>query len=99
MTPSQQITVTVLIKTFDGKATEEIQNFHAIVDTVLAEQGCLHYELTQSIHDENHFVLLEKWESMSALEAHLQTPHMKHAIEQAENFRSKLPQIIITKTV
>lgn len=99
MTTSQQITVTVLIETFDGKASEEMQAFQDLVSKVLAEKGCIQYELTQSIHDENQFVLLEKWESMTDLEAHLQTPHMVKAIAQAKAFRSKPPQIIITKTV
>lgn len=99
MVNSQEIAVTVLLETFDGKANEQVQAFHAIVDIVLAEKGCLQYELTQSIDDENQFVLLERWESRADLDAHLQTPHMIQASEQANTFRSKPPQILITKKV
>lgn len=99
MENTQQLAVTVLIETFNGKANEEVQAFQALVEKVLAEKGCIQYELTQSVHDENQFVLLERWASMADLEAHLQTSHMIEAIEQAQQFRLKPPQIIITKTV
>lgn len=99
MSNSQEIAVTVLLETYDGKANEQIQAFHALVDMVLAEKGCLQYELTQSTTDENKFVLLERWASEADLEAHLQTPHMKEAGEQAKNFRSKPAEIMISKTV
>lgn len=99
MSNSQEIAVTVLLETYDGKANEQIQAFHALVDTVLAEKGCLQYEFTQSTTDENKFVLLERWASEADLEAHLQTSHMKTAGEQAKNFRSKPAEIMISKTV
>lgn len=99
MSNAQEICVTVLLETYNGKANQQIQAFHDIVDTVRSETGCLQYELTQSTTNENQFILLERWASMADLEAHLQTPHMKMAGEQAKNFRSKPAEIMISKTV
>lgn len=57
-----------------------------IVDTVRAEKGCCEYRLLgdaatdwekpQRFGDRTLW-MLEKWESIGALRAHLETPHMK----------------------
>ena len=57
-----------------------------ILDTVRAEDGCLEYRLLgDAVTDwekpqrfgERTLWMLEKWSSVSALRAHLETPHMK----------------------
>ena len=40
------------------------------------EEGCLEYTIAADIDDAGRFVILEKWASPAALEAHFATPHM-----------------------
>lgn len=41
------------------------------------EQGCIGYDLHQSITDMNCFVFVERWVTREALSAHMQMPHFK----------------------
>ena len=62
-----------------------IQAFKKITPTVLQEQGCYGYQLLVDAHvdvsyqskDSDLIVMLEKWESIEHLNAHLQTAHMQ----------------------
>ena len=65
---------------------EYIAKTMSIVDTVRAEKGCCEYRLLgDAVTDwekpqrfgDRTLWMLEKWESIDALKAHLQTPHMK----------------------
>jgi len=40
------------------------------------EDGCVFYDLTQSITSPNEFTFVERWATREALEAHMHTPHM-----------------------
>ncbi len=59
--------------------------FHAIVPTVRKENGCVEYAPTVDVDidnpaqilDENVVTIIEKWESVSALQAHLVAAHMQ----------------------
>lgn len=62
-----------------------VNSFQKITPTVLAEEGCFGYELLVN-HDaqvpyqaplENTIVMLEKWQSIKHLDAHLATVHMR----------------------
>jgi quinol monooxygenase YgiN len=53
----------------------------AAAETCIAEtrkeQGCILYDLHESISDPTRFVFVEQWESMDRLMAHSAAPHMK----------------------
>lgn len=59
--------------------------FQKIIPTVLAEDGCHGYEplidhksnASFQTHEPDTIVMLEKWASVTHLEAHLATPHMQ----------------------
>lgn len=40
------------------------------------EEGCISYDLFQSIEDPEKLVFVEKWVSREALSAHARTPHL-----------------------
>ncbi|CAH1660261.1 putative quinol monooxygenase [Chelatococcus asaccharovorans] len=42
-----------------------------------AEPGCVAYQFSVDLDDPGAFFLLELWESEAALEAHMQTPHLR----------------------
>jgi len=79
------IHVIAIITTKRGQRDSVLQTFQANVPAVRAEQGCIEYEATidaapslkfQTEFGPDTFVVVEKWESTAALEAHLAAPHM-----------------------
>ncbi len=79
------IRVLATIELAEGRRDDFLVEFAKIVPLVLEEQGCLEYgpmlDVPTSIGAqagirENAVPVLEQWESVDALEAHLVTPHM-----------------------
>ncbi len=67
-----------------GKRQDFLEIFNANVANVLAEEGCIEYRPTVDVEtglepqviDENMVTVIEKWESVDHLKAHLAAPHM-----------------------
>ena len=69
-----------------GMRDTVLQAFQANVPSVLAEDGCIEYQAVVDFDGagpmqvpvgSDSFVVVEKWQSMAALIAHSQAPHMK----------------------
>lgn len=78
------ITVIATVHCHPGTRDSFLAEFHRIVPLVLEEEGCLEYAPTidaetgignQSL-DDDRIVIVEKWESVETLKAHLVAPHM-----------------------
>ncbi|MEX2672643.1 MAG: putative quinol monooxygenase [Phycisphaeraceae bacterium] len=79
-----------------------LEIFHALVPEVLAEEGCLAYGPTVDVDaglgdvqvgpDENMVTVVEQWESVPHLQAHLAAPHM-------DRFREEAGELIESLTV
>lgn len=67
-----------------GKRQDFLEIFNANVPNVLAEEGCIEYRPTIDVEtglepqviDENMVTVIEKWDSVDHLRAHLAAPHM-----------------------
>ena len=79
------IHVIVTVELVPGKRAEFLDAFHRVVPQVLAEEGCLDYgpaidvetNIGAQISNRDHVVtIIEKWQSLEHLEAHLIAPHM-----------------------
>jgi quinol monooxygenase YgiN len=78
------INVLAAISVKPGKLAEFLDIFKANVPVVLEEKGCIEYfpavdvdsGLPPQVMDENVVTVIEKWESLDALHAHLSAPHM-----------------------
>ena len=79
------IYVIATIEVAAGKRNEFVEAFRANVPNVLAEEGCIEYEPTVDLETElavqpdvrpNTVIIVEKWESLEALNSHLVAPHM-----------------------
>lgn len=53
------------------------------------DKGCIRYELCRDTQDPLHFIMLEEWESMEDLNAHMQSEHFKRIIPQLAPFSDK----------
>ncbi len=86
--------VVVSVRVKEDKLKDYIDLLKGAATTVRKEKGCIQYAPTVDLEtggvlpqtmDKNTVMLLEKWESMEALKAHLATPHM------AEYFKKEKP--------
>lgn len=79
------INVLAIITAKPGQREEILRHFRANMPAVHAEQGCIEYVPVvdaegagriQTPLGPDTFVVVEKWESMAALQAHAAAPHM-----------------------
>lgn len=89
------IFVIASIEVKPGKRDAFLAEFHKNVPNVLAEKGCLEYSPTVDAHTDikaqiarrdNVVTIVEKWESLQALHAHLAAPHMATYRERVKDY-------------
>lgn len=50
--------------------------FKSVIDTTLAEEGCVTYQLNRDAGDPARFIWTEEWTSRDLLDRHLAAPHI-----------------------
>lgn len=85
---NKEIKLAILIEVQPGKASEQIELYNEIRPLVLAEEGCLQYEMSRVAGSDVKFVLLESWVSKESLALHDETSHMKKADAISPSFRA-----------
>jgi quinol monooxygenase YgiN len=80
------IYVIATIQLLEGKRDAFLEEFRKIVPQVRAEKGCLEYGpaidvktpiAAQGPIRDNVVVIMEKWEDIPSLQAHLNAPHVR----------------------
>jgi quinol monooxygenase YgiN len=79
------INVIAALRIKDGRVAEFLEIFKANVPNVLKEKGCIEYAPTVDLatdlavqeKDANVVTIVEKWNSLEDLKAHLVAPHMQ----------------------
>ena len=92
------ITVLASIYVKAGQRDKFLDIFKANVPSVCAENGCISYvpmvdvdsELAPQELDENIVTIVEQWESLEALKAHLVAPHMLKYKNNVKNIVEKV---------
>ena len=87
------INVIASIRVKTGKLSDYLAILKANMPAVRKEKGCIEYvalvdidvKLPPQILDKNIVTILEKWESLEALHAHLGSPHMLDYREKVKN--------------
>ncbi|MDG1894075.1 MAG: putative quinol monooxygenase [Fuerstiella sp.] len=77
-----------------GCRNDFLSEFRKIVPEVLQEQGCIEYgptidtatDLGKQNINEDRVTIVEKWESLDALKAHLVAPHMEAYRPKVKDF-------------
>lgn len=82
------------IEVLPGHRDDFLKEFARLTPLVRAESGCVEYVLTHNLPTtvasqehlgENVFIVVEKWQSLDALQAHLQAPHMAEYRSRVQN--------------
>ncbi|WP_306321418.1 MULTISPECIES: putative quinol monooxygenase [unclassified Streptomyces] len=90
---SQPVMLTIVITTLPGHGQEQIDAYERLAPLVRAEKGCLQYDLHRVTGEPDRFVLIERWDSQEALDAHDATPHMIEADAASPSFRAGPAQV------
>lgn len=53
----------------------------AMLEPTRKEAGCLSYVLLNNLADPTDFTFVEEWADQAAIDAHMQTPHLKALVE------------------
>ena len=59
-----------------GTAEKAVAEARKAVAGTVKEDGCIFYDMHRSINDPDKLVVVERWESRAALDAHMRTPHL-----------------------
>jgi len=95
----QQVTVTARLKVKPGLEDRFRQEFEPVIALTRAEDGCLNYDLHQSIEDPSLFLLHENWASENILNLHLQQPYIRALGAKAEEFLVEPPEVKLWQQV
>jgi quinol monooxygenase YgiN len=89
------IHVLAIITAKPGMRERILEAFRANVDAVRAEAGCVAYEAVVDVRaaapgfaqfGADTFVVVERWASLEALQAHAVAPHMKAYASKVKDF-------------
>jgi quinol monooxygenase YgiN len=92
------IHVLAVITAKPGQRDRILEAFRANVETVRAEDGCLQYEAVVDVAEPapgfarfgpDAFVVVERWASLAALQAHAAAPHMKAYAAKVRDFTAE----------
>ena len=99
------IVVLATIELHPGKRPDFLAEFRQIIPKVRAETGCLEYFPAidtvsglpvQGPAREDVVVVIEKWETVSALETHLVAPHMMEYRPKVKEFVKRVSLQILS---
>ena len=75
------VRLVVTITAAAGKGAELAQAYKARCEECMKEPGCEQFEVFQSALDPDKLVLLERWSSQAALDAHAQLQRQRPALQ------------------
>ncbi len=96
---NQKVTVVARIKAKLGKEAQAKQELLKLLSPTRAEAGCINYDMHQSLDNQAHFLFHENWTNQGALNKHLETPHLKNFLNQADQLLAEPVEITLWKQV
>jgi quinol monooxygenase YgiN len=72
----------------EGKESEAEEAFKALVDPTHAEDGCILYALHRGHDDPRKLAFIERWASKEAIDAHLESDHVKDVLTKVDELFS-----------
>lgn len=94
------IYVVATLRVKPGKLSQLLEAARLVIAGTRKEDGCLFYDLHQSVTDPDQVVFVERWTSREALGKHFEAPHMvPWRATGAECLESRKVEIITPENV
>jgi quinol monooxygenase YgiN len=90
-----EVVVVVQFRARPGRGADAEAAFAEVVPPTHAEDGCVAFAVHRVAGDAERFVLVERWASREALDAHLATPHLAAFRERGGDIWAEPPQITV----
>jgi quinol monooxygenase YgiN len=95
----REVVVVVKAQAKPGKGAELLDAFGELAVATHAEEGCNLYALHRAYDDHDVIVLVERWASREALDAHLASAHMAAFRRDSADLFAEPSQITIVEAV
>lgn len=96
---NSQLTVVAAFKARPGKEEALRIVLQALVAPTLQEEGCLSYDLHESLEDRSQFLFYENWTSRELLDKHLHSSHVQAMLLRKEELCLGAPEITLWEPV
>jgi quinol monooxygenase YgiN len=96
---NENLCLTARLKVKADKVDELKNAALAIVEPSRAEEGCVTYNVHQSLEDETVFIWRESWKSKADLDEHFEKDYVKNFFGVANEVAEEPPQITLTKLI
>jgi quinol monooxygenase YgiN len=96
---TRPVTVIATFQSRPGRGAELRAELARLLAPTRKEAGCLNYDLHASPEDPAKFLFHENWTSQSALDAHLQSPHIKALLPRVDELCVGSPQITLWERI
>ncbi len=91
------LTVVATVTAKQGFEQEVGQILKKLIEPTLKENGCLNYDLHESIETAGVYVFHENWTSKKHLDAHLKTAHIKECQAALEGKTASTELFLLNK--
>ena len=95
----RKVTVFALVKAKPGMEEAVKQELSALVGPTRTEEGCINYDLYQSLDHKGHFRFYENWTSKELLDRHLRSAHVQRFMAKADGLLAEPPEITLWEMV
>jgi quinol monooxygenase YgiN len=99
MSSNAHVVVVATIQVKPGTEDEALAALTASIPPTHEEPGCLAYALHRDVDDPTRFIMVERWESADALDAHGRAPHLKELFGAVGGLVAAPPSIIRTGAI
>jgi quinol monooxygenase YgiN len=83
----------------EGKETEAVEAFRALMEPTHDEEGCILYALHRGSDDPRRLAFVERWASREALDAHLASTHIQEILSRAPDLFADGGDIVVYEAV
>lgn len=98
-TNMKTLTVIATFKARPGKEAELRAALTGLLSPTRKEAGCINYDVHVATDDPAKFLFHENWTSQAALDAHLQSPHIKALLPRVDELCTAFPEIKVWEKI
>ncbi|MFL2097233.1 putative quinol monooxygenase [Marinilactibacillus psychrotolerans] len=81
----------------EDKREEFLSVVNPLIQATREEEGCVQYNLYESVEEANAFMMVEIWEDQNAIDGHNKSPLLLELFNKIPEFSSKKPIVRVSE--